>query len=151
MNYQGDFKKDLEEGEKAERYIVKQLLREYPTLKKVEGYNPGYDLIDEMGYTVEVKFDIGSKTTGNIAFEYSYKGNPSGISTSSALDWVQIYFSNGWVYSQMRTYNLKIFLKSNIKSFKIVNGGDDNKSHLILVPVSTFQEFFCSKRIEDTK
>jgi len=42
-----------------------------------------------------------------------------------------------------------VFLKSNIKSFKIVNGGDDNKSHLILVPVATFQEFFCSKRIEN--
>jgi len=108
-------------------------------------------LIDDDGYTAEVKFDIRGKQTGNIAFEYSYKGIPSGISTSNALDWIQIYYSNGWVYSQIRTFNLKIFLKSNIKSFKIVNGGDDNKSHLILVPVATFQEFFCSKRIENTK
>lgn len=143
----GDFQEDLTQGEKAELYVVEQLKLEYPSLRKEYGYNKAYDLIDDDGYTVEVKYDRESIKTGNIAFEYKYNGRPSGISTSTALDWVQIYFYKYWVFSQIRTKNLKMFLKLNSKYFKKTMGGDNNKSHILLVPVSYFDETFCSRRI----
>lgn len=146
-----EFPGDLKLGERAEKYVLDQLSKEHPTLGKVEGYNPGCDLQDLDGYSVEVKFDRGSEKTGNIVFEYRYKGAPSGISTSKALDWIQIYYSNGWVYSQIRKLNLQAYLKTNIQYFTKTRGGDDKQSSLIIVPVPEFEKSFSSKRIEIDK
>ena len=146
-----NFPEDLKLGEEIEQYILKELSKEHPTLGKVQGYNTVCDLQDLDGYSVEIKFDRGSEKTGNIAFEYRYKRLPSGISRSSAIDWVQVYFSKGWVYSQVRTTSLRVYLKSNIKYFKRIKGGDDNQSELIIVPIPIFEESFCSKRIADIK
>lgn len=127
------------------------MIKEHPTLGKIEGYNPGCDLQDLDGYSVEVKFDRESEKTGNIAFEYMYKGKPSGISTSRATDWVQVYFSKGLVYSQISKLRLQAYLKANIKYLKRVIGGDDNQSYLILVPIPTFEKSFSSKRLDIEK
>lgn len=143
----GNFKEDLLTGEKAELYILEQLKDTYPTIRKQYGYNKGFDLIDDNGYTAEVKYDRESIDTHNIAFEYKYKGEPSGISTSKAIDWIQIYYSDKWVYSQIRKINLQSFLKSNIQYFKRVKGGDDMQSCLILVPTSEFEKSFVSTPI----
>ena len=62
----GNFSQDLKIGEKAENFLIKELQEELPGLKSTQGNFPDYDLISDSGYTIEVKFDAISRTTGNV-------------------------------------------------------------------------------------
>jgi len=138
------FEEDLQLGQKAEEYILAMLKKEFPTIKRVNGYQPDYDFIDDDGYTIELKLDIRSKSSGNVGIEYKYKNKPSAISTSKAVEWIVIYYlpPYKWVYSRMKTNELKAFLKGNNKYLRKTNGGDSNMSRLILIPIVTFSEEF---------
>ena len=57
------FEEDLQLGQKAEEYILAMLRKEFPTIKRVKGYQPDYDFIDDDGYTIELKLDIRSKSS----------------------------------------------------------------------------------------
>jgi len=138
------FEKDLLHGQAAEDYMLPILKKEFSTIKRVEGYNPDYDFIDDEGYTIELKLDERSKGTGNIGIEYMHRNKPSAISTSKAQEWIIIFFFPGanWVYSRMKTNELRAYLKSNNKYLRKTHGGDSDKSSLILVPVSDFTDRF---------
>ena len=137
------FKRDLELGEKAEEYLVDKLKKELPTLKQLKKNFSGYDLIDDNGYTIEVKFDKKSKATNNTAIECEYKGNPSGINCTKAMEWIQIYYlNNQWVYSRIKTYNLKAYIESNQEYLTTLPGGDDKLSKMILMSTEDFADTF---------
>ena len=135
------FNEDLQLGEKAERYVIEQLKEEFPTLKKMEGYNPDYDLIDESGYTFEVKLDIRSKETSNIGIEYEHGGELTAISKSKAIEWIVIYYSDHWKYIRETTINLRSFIKNNWTFFRKIKGVGD-KSSLVLIPVDILERCF---------
>ena len=138
-----NFYKDLEIGELVEQKVIDLLKKDYPTIKALKEYNSGFDLVDDNGYTVEVKFDRLSEKTPNTAFEYLYKSSPSGISTSKALDWAQIlYFNNNWIISIINTDQLRMFLKNNWEHLEKINGGDNNDSRLILINKTDFLDNF---------
>ena len=144
------FKRDLELGEKAEEYLVDKLKKELPTLKQLKRNFSGYDLIDDNGYTIEVKFDRKSKATNNTAIEYEYKGQPSGINKTKAMEWIQIYYlQDQWVYSRIKTYNLKAFIKSNGEYLTTLNGGDDKLSKMILMSTEYFADIFNYEPLEN--
>jgi hypothetical protein len=137
------FKRDLQLGEKAEEYLVDKLKKEFPTLKQLKKNFSEYDLMDDNGYTIEVKFDRKSKSTGNTAIECEYKGNPSGINCTKAMEWIQIYYlNNQWVYSRIKTYDLRAFVKSNGDYLTTIDGGDNKLSKMILIPVEDFADTF---------
>ena len=63
----GDFSEDLKIGIKAQDFLIKELEGELPGLKSIQGNFSNYDLVSNSGYTIEVKFDIKSKLTSNVA------------------------------------------------------------------------------------
>jgi hypothetical protein len=142
------FENDLKVGQRAEEYVLEQLKSEHPGLKRVYGMSLHSDLEDEDGYTVEVKYDIRSKDTGNVGIEYRHRGVLSAISVSKATEWVLVYFLNGvgWVYTKVKTNDLRAFLRNNWKYFKKFKGSGD-KSDLVLVATTLLAENFPYNKI----
>ena len=86
------------------------------------------------------------KTTGNLAFEIRYKGQPSGVSTTGSHIWIHLLAYNdeilgGFIF---KVPKLKLMLKQAIKDnrAKMVMGGDDNMSQIILMPMNDIKEFY---------
>ena len=139
----GDFQKDLELGVRAQEFIIKQLQPEFPSIKSIPGKFSNFDLKSNSGYTAEVKYDRVSKRTQNVGIEFKYNNKLSGISTTTAIEWIHIYhLKDNIVYSRIRTHDLKAFLRSNWDKLVKVDGGDDGKSRLTLISVSDFTNRF---------
>ena len=91
--------------------------------------------------SIEVKTERDDwKTTGNIAIEVKYKGNPSGLSTPRANWWIhilsfgdEIEFSFIFPVSVLRR---KVKFLYSEKKARIVQGGDNNDSTLVLCPLT---------------
>ena len=119
-----------------------------------EEYAKGFDLDLEFGKLgeefvrdmqvgnkkIEVKTERDIwKTTGNIAIELRYRGNPSGLSTTESSVWVHLLSYKGVIEGG---FLFKVdLLKEKIKKLhksgdlKIVMGGDDNMSQMALLPI----------------
>ena len=117
--YAKGFDLDLEFGKLGEEFVRDMQLGN----KKIE---------------VKTERDIW-KTTGNIAIELRYRGNPSGLSTTESSVWVHLLSYKGVIEGG---FLFKVdLLKEKIKKLhksgdlKIVMGGDDNMSQMALLPI----------------
>ena len=79
------------------------------------------------------------KTTGNIAIEIRYKGQPSGISTTKSSVWIHLLSYKGVIeggfikkVDQLRGKIKKLQKSGNLK---MVMGGDFNKRQMVLLPI----------------
>ena len=88
MHYK--FKEDLKQGKEAELELAARLVQ----VKGVDDIefneDKRYDLkvfSEDESYTIEVKWDMKAPETGNVAIEFEYRGNPSGIEASEADFW----------------------------------------------------------------
>ena len=145
------FNDDLTTGHCAEEYVLSQLKKEFPTLKQVKVKNKDYDLVDDSGYSFEVKYDILSKDTGNVGFELECYGKPSGLKATKANEWIHIFYVHGkWVYTRVAVGSLKSFLKSNKDYLKVVMGGDNNASKMVLVDAYVLTDIFSFWPISST-
>ena len=79
------------------------------------------------------------KTTGNIAIELRYKGEPSGISTTESSVWIHLLSHNGVIEGgfMFKVGILRDKLKKLHKegNLKMVMGGDGNMSQMALLPI----------------
>jgi len=79
------------------------------------------------------------KTTGNIAIEIRYKGNPSGISTTESSVWIHLLSYKGVVEGGfiLKVDKLRAKIKKLQKegNLKMVMGGDFNASQMVLLPI----------------
>ena len=79
------------------------------------------------------------KTTGNIAIELRYKGEPSGISTTESSVWIHLLSYNGVIEGgfMFKVGILRDKLKKLHKegNLKMVMGGDGNMSQMALLPI----------------
>ena len=142
-------KADVDRGERAEEFIRKELEGELGSLKKMEGKFKDYDFITPDGYTLEVKFDEISKTTGNVGIEYLCNGELSGISCTKADEWVHIYYYPPyWVYSRVPVSKLRGVLKANESIFQKTKGGDGDRVRMVLLTVELFTDLFGYKIIK---
>ncbi len=131
------FYKDLERGQGGERYIQKQLTY-LGDLK--QSNSKGYDLFNDT-YKIEVKTDFMSKKSGNLAIEYIYKDDFSGIMTTESNLWVHIFhFKDKWYYLLIPTREFKSYLVDD--SFTHKSGGDDNKSSMVMIPIQRIIDDF---------
>ena len=154
MSLKNKFKKDLQEGNNGEKIIMLYLFCQG---MKFISYNNDYKYDIKMfsekrneEVLFEVKTDVYPKDTGNIAIEIRYKGKPSGISHTEA-DWFiywyrDILFNNVWM---IKVSDLKSLIKKS--NFKIVNGGDDNQSQLVLIPRKEYRKYFKVDTIKTKK
>ena len=120
-----------------------------------EEYSKGFDLdlkFGKLGEEFVRDMQVGNKkievkterdiwkTTGNIAIELRYKGNPSGLSTTESSVWVHLLSYNGVIEGgfMFKVDQLKDKIKKLHKSggLKMVMGGDDNMSQMALLPIN---------------
>lgn len=120
MPYNSDFDLDLEFGEKYEDCLAEILNR-----GKVE---------------VKTERDLWAET-GNIAIEIRCNSRPSGLSVTKADYWAHIMTKGGEIKFMviLPVPTLKRRVKHLLKGglAKIVNGGDNRASELILVPMGS--------------
>ena len=90
--------------------------------------------------SIEVKTERDTwKRTGNIAIELSYRGVPSGLSTTHAKTWIHLLSYNGHIEGgfilDVKTLRRRIkkLLKNN--EARKTYGGDGDLSELVLVPI----------------
>lgn len=83
--------------------------------------------------TVEVKSDKLARHTGNLFIEVSYRGQPSGISTTQADFWAFEYDSDTWLI--IPTEKLKRFVN---ECSCAVRGGDHKEALGVLLPLARF-------------
>ena len=89
---------------------------------------------------IEVKTEIDKwKETGNIAIEIRCRGKLSGLSVTEASHWAHILSYRGYIKSVILipVEELKIVVKELLekKEARIVMGGDNDKSQLVLIPL----------------
>ena len=116
VTFNKNFEYDLEFGEIREQRVADILLNQ----------------------KIEVKTERGQwATTGNIAIEYEYRGQPSGITTTEAPYRLHILEVNGEEFCTLlfKTSVLRTLLKT-VKYARRVAGGDDKQSKLVLLPLS---------------
>jgi hypothetical protein len=78
--------------------------------------------------------------TGNMVIEIACRGKPSGISITEAKWWCHLFTLEGDIkfVVMMRVKELKERIKELIRTtnlIKKVDGGDDNASEILLIPV----------------
>jgi hypothetical protein len=116
MNYNNDFRYDLEVGKVGEK-----LLNDILHLKKIE-----------------VKRDSWIYKSGNIAIEYESRGKPSGISNSHS-EWWAIVFSGGYkddIILLIESECLKKICRKYYINGSIKDMGDSNTSKSVLIPIN---------------
>lgn len=119
----------------------------------MSGYNPHFDLDLKFGEKYENcladilnKGKVEVKTerdiwvdTGNIVVEIRYKSKPSGLSVTQADYWAHIMTKDGVIkfilLFPVETLKKRVKYLLKNKKAKIVMGGDDNQSALILIPL----------------
>ena len=89
---------------------------------------------------IEVKTERDKwKETGNIAIEIRCRGKLSGLSVTEASHWAHILSYRGYIKSVILipVEELKIVVKELLekKEARIVMGGDDNMSQMVLIPL----------------
>lgn len=115
-----DFQYDLKVGQLAEKSVGKLLM------------------LDDS--TIEVKLDLLTQKTGNIAIEYRSRDKKSGISTTKAKYWAFVISIDNKDYEEfpvviITTDYLKEIARKHYKLGHIARGGDNNTSQMVLVPI----------------
>lgn len=129
------FKEDLELGKEAEFFICSILKgSQWPKAHLNEGESlHAYDIATK-DFTAEVKYDVSSEKTGNVFFELSYKGNPSGIMNSESDIWFEVLPGEG-VYIQ-QTARLREIVESKKSTCRVIDScGDNGDSSGVIVPI----------------
>ena len=116
-----DFAYDLKVGQLAEKTIGKLLMLD--------------------SSTIEVKLDLLTQKTGNIAVEYRSRGKKSGISTTRAKFWAFVICIDNKEYEDfpiviVPTEYLKEIARKHYKLGHIIRGGDNKTSEMVLLPIS---------------
>jgi len=110
MDYNSDFKFDLEVGQVKEKELG--------------------DIFNNK--KIEVKYDLQALDTGNVYVEYESRGKRSGISTSES----EFYcFAFGDTFHLIETKLLKSRCRKYINTKRDKRGGDNNTSKGILLPI----------------
>tara|TARA_R100000664_G_C2690478_1_gene94804 strand:+ start:203 stop:550 length:348 start_codon:yes stop_codon:yes gene_type:complete len=111
MNFNSDFRYDLQLGQLGEKY-----LNDILSYKKIE-----------------VKTDLQYKDTGNIYIEYESRKKPSGIATTQS-EWYAIVLSKEKIIL-ITTDKLKDLCRKYIGTEYDKRGGDKNTSKGICIPI----------------
>lgn len=142
-----NFEKDLLFGQSYEKLLIP--LMSMTKYKSPIGLFKGYDIVDlsdeENPLFFEVKADKMAHKTGNIAIEFECFNKRSGIETSTADYWAVFVVINEKQYNlYMIPRNEIIKMIINKKYFKIVDGGDYNRSKMYLFKLEEFKNYlFC--------
>lgn len=140
------FKRDVPIGEKAEREFASLLLTSRAdvtslTFNKNKDYDIKVSFLNGDVVTYEVKYDIRSSLTGNVAVETFSRGKQSGLSTSLADKWVYniyVHSSREHLWVEYSRENLVKLLET--QEFKVMNNAGDlgSGTNITLIPCDVF-------------
>ena len=116
MEFNSDFRHDLEVGQLSEKWLA-QLLE---------------------NSTIEVKRDFLAAQTGNLFIEYESRGKPSGIATSLADYWAFVLDDDRVIILPRSV--LKAIAREAFAAGRLATGGDSNTSRGVLVRVRELVE-----------
>lgn len=121
--------KSFDEGNKGEKIIIEIFTSRGHKCEKSDG-KLYHDLVLNDTDHIEVKYDIMSRKTGNIAIEYwnSKKNTASGLTATQAKYWAHIAFTKEGeqlVYIA-EVEKLREWVKNTSPKKTIKAGGDDN-------------------------
>lgn len=151
------FETDLEKAKIAERKakILIEDIKGYPVYFAPEGYYPYYDLRldltaegkDRFEELFEVKNDLGYMRTGNVAIEYGYNGERSGVLKSEA-GWY-IIVCGDYAHFIRRNIILSDIVNYALKQdrARLIKGGDDDKSDIYLMPYAELKAKSYTRKI----
>lgn len=149
-----NFYNDLSWGEKWEQVIGLYLsLNGCSNIEPNPEKNYKYDLSGkERGVPTkwEIKSDKYPKT-GNMVIEIRDAGKPSGISKTEADVFIYNYtnISDKFIYLFfIDVKDLKSLVRDNFDKLKVVHGGDNNESEIVLIPMKKFQSYFRVKTLK---
>lgn len=86
------------------------------------------------GESFEIKSDFMAHRTGNIAIEIQCRGKDSGIRTTESDHWVY-KITKPDIIIILNTKRLRKFVDENMDKYKIIMGGDDRSSKMMLIPI----------------
>ena len=129
----GNFVRDLRIGKKSEQDVIAQLMKkgfeiEEPAREERQYYDLKLWCRGEQVCTIEVKYDIMSAQTGNIAIEFFNPKSckPSGISATKADYYIYQFPDLGFFFT--RVNELKKYCEEHQPFRTITAGGDGNAS-----------------------
>lgn len=140
------FKEALELSQKSVDYVKEYLQQQGCTIIS-EGNDSKYDILYMEGnkeMTAEVKNDLQYHLTGNVALEYLSRRKPSALCKSKSDMWFYVLGEEIYeVYLPSLRYRIMDMLYFNKSGkFRMVKGGDDNTSELILINLELFKKIF---------
>ena len=123
MALNSKFDKDLKFGEAGENWLV---------------------WLGSPNIKVEVKTERDQwATTGNIVFEYRCRGKDSGVTATRSDVWVHLLWKDGgvvggfiWSVPHLKAFLREVITKPGEFGARLVSGGDDKVSEMIVVPMS---------------
>lgn len=123
MALNSKFDKDLKFGEAGENWLV---------------------WLGSPNIKVEVKTERDQwATTGNIVFEYRCRGKDSGVTATRSDVWVHLLWKDGgvvggfiWSVPHLKAFLREVITKPGEFGARLVSGGDDKVSEMIVVPLS---------------
>jgi hypothetical protein len=127
--------KELRQGEEGQNLLIDRLAKAGYLCSLSPPRTIGYDVICQLPpktFTVEVKYDVMSTRTGNIAVEYwnSKQNKPSGITASTSNLWCYVIGSEKEIWLTP-TSKLRLFVQNEKPVKSIENGGNKNSNMLI--------------------
>jgi len=72
--------------------------------------------------------------TGNIAIEFQCRGKDSGIRKTESKHWVYKIIEPD-IIIVFSTEKLRKFVEDNMGNYKVIMGGDDKSSKMMLIPL----------------
>ena len=121
MKHRSDFSKDLVTGQLGEQEYSKEV----------------FELLSG---DIEIKSEQDTwKETGNMFVEYKSRGRDSGITVTQASHWVVSFYLKGKLCFTLSipTDTMKKIARKYYDMGRIAEGGDNNTSRGVLVPISS--------------
>ena len=150
------FRRDLSQGKYYEQKALD--LFDYDSFHQSAGYCKEYDFWfekDNKRTYVEVKSERYASITSNLAIEFEYKGNPSGIDITKADFYVYyiLHTGNGTVRGDIKKEECYIIptdvLKDVASKCRIAQGGDGYNSKMHLVHKALIKKYLHHVEIID--
>jgi len=129
----------------GEQILIKELSNLNIEAKSESNKNPDYDVIlPKHNITIEVKNDIYSFRSGNIAVEYynSKSNKPSGINSTKADFWCHIIKGEPYIVS---VEELKKFIQTN-QPLKTINSGGSGNADMYIYKIDNIIGIFIHAR-----
>lgn len=142
-----NFRQDLVDAQRTEHEVAQRIIARVPGSKLLDTNNNHlYDLAMVIGgrpVYIEVKDDLMSFDTGNIALEYKSRGKWSDIAVTQADCWAFKYRRKSDETPRFRLLSTNVLREAwrSGEYRKVIGGDPGSDTRMVLIPVATFEQW----------